>query len=115
MVALKRAELKAAAIHGGVAHGDAAALDQHQIPQRFALAHQGLPLGDETPLRDAGADHLFDEIVAGLPVGLKAPLEKGFELHGVPGRRQTQTAITHPAAGRLQPEGAEGRREHARV
>ncbi len=46
------------------------------------LTHQGLPLGDQAPLRDAGDDHLFDEIMAGLPVGLKAPLEKGFELHG---------------------------------
>ncbi|MNG16366.1 hypothetical protein D3C84_1002760 [compost metagenome] len=64
-----------------MAHGDAAALHQHQISQRFALPHQGLPLGDETQLRDAGADHLFDQIVAGLPVGLKAPLEKRFELH----------------------------------
>ena len=33
VVALKGAELKAAAIHGGVAHGDAAARHQHQIPQ----------------------------------------------------------------------------------
>ncbi|MNX96785.1 hypothetical protein D3C86_1291260 [compost metagenome] len=81
-VALQGAELKAAAVHGSVTHGDTAVWHQHQIPKLLPLAHQRLSLAEQAPLGDAGLDHPYDQVVAGLPVRLEASLEKGFELHG---------------------------------